>query len=229
VKPTYNLTISIDDNHPETGWGVEGDRQMEMLDSLNKEFGAKFTLFIPSNYHMNYPISQHKGWIDWLNSKGYFELAAHGHFHETPDRKLYGECEFAFLQNVGDVRDRIAVMNSEWQKVNHIPKGWRNPGWLCSHQSYEQLKHNFHWAAVHYEHNHGLDWNPCKMVFGADGINEGELNQHGNNNIMFQSHIAGDWNKNVWNEENYDNIRNWLVTLTTECDIQFKTISELVL
>ena len=28
-----------------------------------------------------------------------------------------------------------------------------------------------------------------------------------NNNIMFQSHIAGDWNDNVWNEENYNQVK----------------------
>ncbi len=76
-----NITIAIDDNHPETGWGVEGDKSMEYLDELNKEFGAKFTLFIPSNYHYGFPISQYKDWIDYLLSKNYFELAAHGHYH----------------------------------------------------------------------------------------------------------------------------------------------------
>jgi len=41
------ITISIDDIHPEEGWGVEGDECMEYLQELNNEFGAKFTLFIP--------------------------------------------------------------------------------------------------------------------------------------------------------------------------------------
>ena len=83
-----NVTISIDDIHPEKGWGLEGDVQMEYLESLNKDFGAKFTLFIPSNYHRNFPISEYKEWIDWLISKKYFELAAHGHFHETSNKAM---------------------------------------------------------------------------------------------------------------------------------------------
>ena len=41
------VTIAIDDIHPEKGWGLEGDECMYYLDELNKEFGAKFTLFIP--------------------------------------------------------------------------------------------------------------------------------------------------------------------------------------
>ena len=76
-----NLTISIDDVNPLKGWGAEGDIQMTYLDNLNKEFGAKFTLFIPSNYHNQAPLSKHKGWVDWLKSKDYFELAAHGFYH----------------------------------------------------------------------------------------------------------------------------------------------------
>ena len=38
-----NITIAIDDNHPETGWGVEGDKCMEYLDELNKELDRKST------------------------------------------------------------------------------------------------------------------------------------------------------------------------------------------
>ena len=59
-----NLTISIDDVNPLKGWGAEGDIQMTYLDNLNKEFGAKFTLFIPSNYHNQAPLSKHIDWID---------------------------------------------------------------------------------------------------------------------------------------------------------------------
>ena len=58
-----NLTVAIDDIHPEKGWGMPGDECMEYLDSLHNEFGVKFTLFIPSNYHKHFPISQHKDWM----------------------------------------------------------------------------------------------------------------------------------------------------------------------
>ena len=66
------VTIAIDDIHPEIGWGLQGDTCMEYLDELNKEFGAKFTLFIPSNYHNNFPLSDHKEWIDWVKIKRVF-------------------------------------------------------------------------------------------------------------------------------------------------------------
>ena len=60
-----NVTISIDDLHPEQGWGCEGDKSVEYLKELWIEFGCKFTLFIPSNYHGKYPLSKHKDWVDY--------------------------------------------------------------------------------------------------------------------------------------------------------------------
>jgi hypothetical protein len=219
-----NITIAIDDIHPEKGWGLEGDQCMEYLDSLNKEFGAKFTLFIPSNYHHNFPLSEHKEWIDWLKSKEYFELAAHGHYHEC-ERNNIGECEFFELDTFEKVNSRIQLMLNEWEKVNHKPVGWRNPGWLAHPEAVKALGPHFTYSAVHYQHNHNMQWD-CEMVFGADGIHETDISLH-NGNIMFQSHIAGNWNDNCWNEENYNQIRTSLQYLIEQGGI-CKTISEII-
>lgn len=202
-----NLTVAIDDVHPEKGWGMPGDECMNYLHSLNREYGTKFTLFIPSNYHNKYPISEHKDWINWLLSLGYFELAAHGHYHQTSNKDIWGEMEFAELQNPSDITDRILLMQNEWRAVGVDPKVWRNPGWICSRQSNEQLRQIFKFAAIHYDHNMGLDWGTCKTIYGHDGIHETDIKLHNGNCIMFQSHIAGDWNKNVWDEENYEQFK----------------------
>ena len=63
------------------------------------------------------------------------------------------------------------------------------------------------------------------MFFGHDGINETDIKLHNNNMVMFQSHIAGDWNDNVWNEENYKQVKLSLNYLQ-EHKPQFKTLSE---
>ena len=44
---------------------------------------------------------------------------------------------------------------------------------------------------------------------------------------MFQSHIAGDWNDNYWNKENYEQVRLSLQHLTQQ-NYAFKTISEII-
>jgi hypothetical protein len=219
-----NLTVAIDDIHPGSGWGLPGDECMGYLDSLHKEFGTKFTLFIPSNYHSQYPLSDHKDWIDWLKSLGYFELAAHGHYHACK-RTDIGECEFFELDTDDIVLERIQMIFDEWEKVDHVPVGWRNPGWLAHPTAVKHLGKCFKYAAVHYEHNHNLEWD-CNMIFGADGIHETDIKLH-NGNLMFQSHIAGSWNKNSWTKENYDQFRASLEFLYGQYTINNKFIMEL--
>jgi len=77
-----NVTISIDDLHPEKGWGCYGDKSVAYLKNLWEEFGCKFTLFIPSNYHGEYPLSEHKDWVNYWLEQEWVELAAHGHYHQ---------------------------------------------------------------------------------------------------------------------------------------------------
>jgi len=220
----HNVTISIDDLHPEQGWGCEGDESVGYLEELNKEFGCKFNLFIPSNYHYKYPLSKHKDWVEFWREKNWVELSAHGHYHKC-ERMDIGECEFFELDTEQKVCDRIDLMLSEWTAVGHQPIGWRNPGWLAHPEAVKWLGQTFHYAAVHYEHNHNLQWN-CKMIFGADGINETDIKLH-DGRIMFQSHIAGDWNDNCWNKENYEQMRISLEFLKTQ-NIEFKTLKELI-
>ena len=45
---------------------------------------------------------------------------------------------------------------------------------------------------------------------------------------MFQSHIAGDWNDNIWNQENYENFRNILEYLSKSYKLNYITLGELV-
>ena len=224
MSSNFNITIAIDDIHPEKGWGLPGDDCMEYLEDLNINFDAKFTLFIPSNYHKQYPLSEHKDWIDWLKSKGYFELAAHGHYHMC-ERNDIGECEFFELDTEDKVQSRINLMMTEWGKVGHNPVGWRNPGWLAHPEAVKCLGPYFKYSAVHYEHNRNLQWD-CKMIFGHDGIHETNINLH-DERIMFQSHIAGDWNDNCWNKENYEQVRLSLSYLLKSYNLKFKTLNEL--
>ena len=221
-----NLTIAIDDVNPLKDWRILGDITEKYLFDLNKKFGAKFTLFIPSNYHNEAPISEHKEWINELNSSGIFELAAHGHFHQTVNPDRFGECEFYELAGDEIIEHRIHLMFEEWDKVGIKPKGWRNPGWLCSWRASELLSKHFDWVALHYEHNRGLIWNGCKEIFGSDGIHKNDITLH-SERVMLHSHIFGDWNDNVWNEDNYKQANLSLEFLCKYHDIEFKTMSEL--
>ena len=220
-----NVTISIDDIHPEKEWGCEGDQSVEYLQELNNEFGCKFTLFIPSNYHNKYPISKHVDWINFWKEKDWVELAAHGHYHAC-ERADMGECEFFELDTQEKTKNRIEQCISEWKAVEYIPRGWRNPGWLAHPEAIKVLGKHFDYVALHDEHNHNIQWN-CKMIFGHDGINEIESIKTYNDTFMFQSHIAGDWNDNVWNDDNYENFKSIIIYLSENYSLQFKTLGEL--
>jgi len=220
-----DLTISIDDVNPKKGWRIFGDKTEKYLFDLNEEFGAKFTLFIPSNHHKDAPISQNKGWIKELQDCGIFELAAHGHYHQTSDPKRFGEMEFADMSE-SECENRVELLVEEWDKANHKPNSWRNPGWVCQPYAPKYLSPHFDYVAVHYQHNNNLKWD-CNMVFGADGIDLDNIGIHSENRIMLQSHILGDWNDNVWNEENYLKVKNNLAFLIENHNIEFKTVNEL--
>lgn len=220
-----NLTIAIDDVNPKKDWRILGDKTEKYLFDLNKEFGAKFTLFIPSNHHSTGKLSENKDWVNELQSSGIFELVAHGHYHQTSDNARFGEMEFVDMTEQECI-DRIAMLNEEWESVGIKPKGWRNPGWMCQPYCVEHLSKNFEWAALHYQHNHNLKWG-CKMLYGADGIHEVDIHLH-EGNIMFQSHIFGDWNHNTWNESNYQQMKLSLGHLVDTQQIDFKTISEII-
>jgi hypothetical protein len=65
------------------------------------------------------------------------------------------------------------------------------------------------------------------MIFGHDGIHETDIKLHNGNTLMFQSHIAGDWNKNVWNQENYKQFKMSLEFLKKNYILDNKFIAEL--
>lgn len=221
------LTISIDDVCPKPGNKILGDETEKWLRSLNEEFGCRFDLFIPSNYHQQWPISQHKEWIREIYDIDWLSINAHGHFHQTSDHKQFGECEFFEPMTQSKVDERYDLMITEWLSVGIIPQGFRPPGWLCSKEF--NLKINvsswFKYVAIHYEHNRGMNWN-CKTFFGHDGIHQTEIGIHNQDMIMFQSHIAGDWNDNVWNEKNYEQLRMSLEHLCQNHEIEFKLLKE---
>lgn len=221
---TLPVTIAIDDVHPEKGWGLQGDDCMRYLHALNEEFGCKFTLFIPSNYHGNYPLSHSRDWIEWLDSLGYMELAAHGHFHQVFKAGSPGECEFSEL-DYSQANDRLMQCLSEWDAVGHEPLGWRSPGWLTTNGAATAIGEHFSYVAAHTTHNHGQRFG-TRTIYGADPIHQTLAHRYPDG-LFFQSHIAGEWNDNNWDLDNYHMMQQRLRELQKRFTVEFKTIWEL--
>ena len=142
-----NVIIAIDDLHPEQGWGCEGDESVGYLQALNEEFGCKFTLFVPSNYHHKYPLSQYPDWIKFWLDREWVELAAHGHYHDCESDGI-GEQEFLEL-NFQQAQDRLIEAFKEWQPFGYRPIGFRMPGWGCNQESAQAVGLAFDWVAAH--------------------------------------------------------------------------------
>jgi len=217
-----DVVIAIDDLHPEQGWGCEGDESVGYIEELHKEYGCKFNLFIPSNYHNKYPIT--KEWVDFWKSKDYVELSNHGHYHKCKNKGV-GEMEF-FELNYSESVQRIQKSLELWKNCGYKPKGFRAPGWGLTQESADAVSSYFDWIAGHTNINKGLSFG-TQFFEGCDGIHETDNIDLWDNRFMFQSHIAGDWNDNCWNEKNYNNFRNILEYLSTQYKLSYKTMSEL--
>jgi len=219
-----NVVVAIDDVHPEKDWGVEGDVQVEYLKSLNEKYGVKFNLFIPSNYHDKYPLT--KEFVDYWKQYDWIEMSNHGHYHACKNEGV-GEMEFYEL-TTGEANQRIQESLSLWEECGYKPHGFRAPGWGLTQDTANVVSSYFQWIAGHEEINKDIVWpSDTKFFIGCDGINEpNSLSLYGNT-FMFQSHINGVHNDNVWTEENYLHFEQVLDYLLSQYELQFATISEI--
>lgn len=219
-----NVVIAIDDVHPEKDWGIEGDVQVEYLKSLNEKYGCKFNLFIPSNYHDKYPLT--KDFVDFWKQYDWIEMSNHGHYHACKNDGI-GEMEFYEL-TTGEANQRIQESLSLWEECGHKPHGFRAPGWGLTQDTANVVSSYFQWIAGHEEINKDIVWpSDTKFFVGADGINEPESLSLYGNTFMFQSHINGTHNDNVWDEQNYLHFEQVMDYLLSQYELQFTTISEI--
>ncbi len=219
-----NVVVAIDDIHPEKDWGVEGDAQVEYLKSLNEKYGVKFNLFIPSNYHDKYPIT--KDFVDFWKQYDWIEMSNHGHYHACKNDGI-GEMEFYEL-TTGEANQRIQESLSLWVECGYKPHGFRAPGWGLTQDTANVVSSYFQWIAGHEEINKDIVWpSDTKFFVGCDGINEPDSLSLYGNTFMFQSHINGTHNDNVWTEENYLHFEQVVDYLLSQYELRFVTISEI--
>ena len=219
-----NVVIAIDDVHPEKDWGIEGDVQVEYLKSLNEKYGCKFNLFIPSNYHDKYPLT--KEFVDFWKQYDWIEMSNHGHYHACKNDGI-GEMEFYEL-TTGEANQRIQESLSLWEECGYKPHGFRAPGWGLTQDTANVVSSYFQWIAGHEEINKDIVWpSDTKFFVGCDGINEPDSLSLYGNTFMFQSHINGTHNDNVWTEENYLHFERVLDYLLSQYKLQFLTKSEI--
>ena len=169
-----------------------------------------------------------KDWVSYWKQFDWVELANHGHYHDVKkySKDLLGEQEFAELDFI-EATERVQDSLDIWEQCGYKPKGFRSPGWGITQEAADVVSSYFDWVAQHEEHNKLVNFGVPNLV-GCDGIEETDnVNLYGET-FMFQSHIQGDWNKNVWNEKNYLHFQQVVKYLLSQYNgLQFKTISEI--
>ena len=183
-----------------------------------------FNLFIPSNYHDKYPIT--KDFVDFWKQYDWIEMSNHGHYHACKNNGI-GEMEFYEL-TTGEANQRIQESLSLWEECGYKPHGFRAPGWGLTQDTANVVSSYFQWIAGHEEINKDIVWpSDTKFFVGCDGINEPDSLSLYGNTFMFQSHINGVHNDNVWTEENYLHFEQVLDYLLSQYELRFVTISEI--
>ncbi|MDP2692242.1 MAG: DUF2334 domain-containing protein [bacterium] len=230
-RKKLNILFSVDDIHPEIGYGLlKNSDRFRFLKKLHDEFGLKFTLFLVPIWHgkQECNIQKHKDWIQWIQSQGFYEIAAHGLFHQGSRPEL-GAME---LINIPRQRVFDIVQNSRelFLDCGIDVRGFKTPGWEHPKEVYTDLKTvGFEWIADHF-----LGETSIKLSNGIVQIpyncNTEELQiANPRQTAIFHSHISPkEGNRNGWTEDLYNTVRAYLLELQKTSDFNCLNMSEFV-
>lgn len=229
---TLKIAFTVDDVHPEVGFGLllEND-PLCYLKELNKEFGAKFTLFVTPLWANNpsFSILNNTQWYKILCNLPYCEIAQHGLTHQASIPQAQAQ-EFYNLPSE-EVEKRIVVGKEMMEKFGKKIVGFKSPGWTTPPFTYNILKnHGFKYIVDHFLGTTPINHNGIYRVpytFSIDKIFHTEYQE---GYLIFHSHISRkDETSNGWDETLYKHVQGYLRYIVNNIpDVQFVTLSELV-
>ena len=227
---TLKIAWSVDDVVPIPEHGLNREEgNFKYLFALNKEFGAKFTLFTTPNYKGVFDIRNYVPWCEWLKSLDFCEIAAHGFTHHNQKTKMGTEF-FKITESEAENLLNETVMS--FNEVGIRVRGFKFPGWLHETEFIDLLpKYGFGWLADHF-----VSIYPLKLTNGFYRIpytlSTGNLHSdHYKNILILHSHISVDQqNKNGFNDEHYIEVRKFLKKIVekNKGNVKFVTFSELL-
>jgi len=226
---TLKIIIDVDDVRPENFAGLLGFKgPLGYLKKLNEEFGAKFTLFVPVNWHGKFHIKRKRGWLRNLAHTGFIEIASHGLLHQANDPK-YKDMEYI---NVTDEEFKESILKQivAFQDLGVDPKGYRPPGWAIKPSQYKIIARYFKYIADHHigvlpiKTRDGLLRIPYTL--SIDNLHSTHYND---GLLVLHSHITGmEGSNNCWNQETFEKVREFLHTLIEKNEkVEFITMSEI--
>lgn len=215
------IIFTIDDMHPEEGYGIN-----KWMQKLHDEFGVKFTSFIVPfwNKEESKRLINNKEWVQEIKETKWIEPAIHGLYHEC-DLKDMRSMEFYGLSK-DDVYKRIDLAKKEFDDVKLSYSGFKAPGWYLNSMMIDKLKD----TGITYIADH---------VIGSDIINEPytrigythsieSIPQACNDDVMIITSHANESgnNRNAWNEQLYYKVYTMLSQMPK--DTQYLTLSEYI-
>jgi predicted deacetylase len=228
-KSKLLVAIDVDDINPTPTYGFYRERDnLKYLFSLQKEFGAKFTLFVVPNWKGNADILQHKDWIQWLVSHPFFEIADHGYIHQCKDPRGQGQ-EFLGL-TANEINERLILAKQTFEECGITVKGMRVPGWTYPQYAIPVFQQHFEWIGEHIigKNITQLSTGLIKIPYTLS-IDNLHSNYYDNGYLILHSHISREeGNQNGWNTELYTQVQQYLQNLQKHANVEYVTFSELV-
>ena len=223
------IIISVDDIAPIPGYGLlMNNGPLKFLEDLNKEFGAKFTLFaIPMlDGKKENDWRNHPKWCKALKELDYVEIGQHGLTHKGIDPRL-GVQEFIGIKPE-DAAQRLKLGREILEQVGFKIRGFRAPGWGFQPYLIDMLKEQkYDYIADHFIGTVPINQNGIyrlPLTFTINQIYHAEYDDY----IILHSHInPKDGNKNAWNKELYKVVSDYLKYLKKDGKtLEFLTYSE---
>ena len=225
------IVFDVDDVGPKVGYGLLIDSDpTKYLKKLNEEFGCKFTLFtVPVwNEQETYDLRKNLTWVNKMKALDYYEFAAHGLTH-TPVRQEYGGQEFA-ERDLQEIYKRIALSKQIFSEVGIDVVGFKSPGWNQPKEIYNMLES----LKFKYIGDHFIGSTPIKQkvwripyTFSVDRIYHNDFKD--GDTIILHSHISREFKiKNGWNEEIYQSVRRFLLSMQSKGKIEYVFMRDLV-
>ncbi|HOX08441.1 MAG TPA: FkbM family methyltransferase [Planctomycetota bacterium] len=223
----FCCAVTVDDVRPAPGFG--GRREADTLGmflELHKEFGAKFTLFTPTDWQGRWPLSAHLDWLGWLLEQPCFEIACHGHLHATEtDSPDPGEFRGASPEGL---EETIRASVETFALAGHKPAGVRPPGWFLEPSAYRVFDRHFQYVA-----DHVIGQNVSRLAGGKllrfpylYSIDElGAWPREGL--VVLHSHVAPEGRTtNGWDRALFERVRAFLKTGARR-GVKFATLGEI--
>lgn len=229
---TLKIAFSVDDVHPEVGFGLLMDNDPLMyLKKLHQEFGCKFTLFAVPQWQNNpkFAVQNNLQWYKILGKLPYYEIAQHGLTHQASRPEAQAQ-EFYGL-SPEDVEKRIVYGKKAFEEAGIKVVGFKSPGWNTPPFTYDLLKkHGFKYVGDHFLGTTPINQNGLYRVPYTFSIDKIFHMGYTDGYVILHSHISRkDGTMNGWNEDLYKHVRGYLLALKENVpDIQFMTISEMV-